>query len=186
MRRLYAGNLPHTTEHDLMHFFNVAMRTALVDQPAGDSVVSVYLNMEKRFGFIEFRTVEEATAALALDGIVYGTYPLKIRRPSDYNPNAFPSITGPIPDIDVSRLGIVSTQVPDGPGKLFCGGLPYELNEEQVRELLEAYGPIKAFHLVREKDSNISKGYCFSNIRTIAYLRPLAKDLNNLACQLSS
>lgn len=96
MRRLYAGNLPHTTEHDLMHFFNVAMRTALgelnlsilianvlnlalVDQPAGDSVVSVYLNMEKRFGFIEFRTVEEATAALALDGIVYGTYPLKIR-----------------------------------------------------------------------------------------------------------
>lgn len=29
MRRLYAGNLPHTTEADLMHFFNVAMRTAL-------------------------------------------------------------------------------------------------------------------------------------------------------------
>ena len=42
------------------------------DKYPGRPVLSVYLNMEKRFGFIEFRTVEEATAALGLDGIVYG------------------------------------------------------------------------------------------------------------------
>ena len=38
---------------------------------AGDAVVNVYINQEKRFAFVEMRTVEEASNAMALDGIVY-------------------------------------------------------------------------------------------------------------------
>ena len=52
-------------------------------------------------------------------------------------------------------------QVPDGPNKVFCGGLPYDLGEEQIKELLSAFGQLRSFHLVREKDSATSKGYCF-------------------------
>lgn len=37
----------------------------------GDAVVNVYINQEKRFAFVEMRTVEEASNAMALDGIVY-------------------------------------------------------------------------------------------------------------------
>ena len=65
------------------------------------------------------------------------------------------------PKIDMTRIGVVSTQVPDGPNKVFCGGLPYDLGEEQIKELLSAYGRLKSFHLVREKDTVTSKGYCF-------------------------
>ena len=36
-----------------------------------DSVISVYINHEKKFASVEFRTVEEASNAMALDGIVY-------------------------------------------------------------------------------------------------------------------
>jgi hypothetical protein len=39
--------------------------------PQGDAVVNVYINQEKRFAFVEMRTVEEASNAMALDGIVY-------------------------------------------------------------------------------------------------------------------
>ena len=45
--------------------------------------------------------------------------------------------------------------------KVFCGGLPYDLTEREIRELVGAYGPLKAFHLVKDKDSILSKGYCF-------------------------
>jgi len=69
--------------------------------------------------------------------------------------------TGRVPDMDPSRLGIISTQVPDGPNKVFCGGLPYDLGEGEIKELLSVYGQLKAFHLVREKDSSQSKGFCF-------------------------
>ena len=47
------------------------------------------------------------------------------------------------------------------PGRIFCGGLPYHLTDEQVRELLGAFGDIKNFNLVRDSGSNTSKGYAF-------------------------
>lgn len=37
----------------------------------GDAVVNVYINQEKRFAFVEMRTVEEASNAMSLDGIIY-------------------------------------------------------------------------------------------------------------------
>jgi splicing factor U2AF subunit len=45
---------------------------------------------------------------------------------------------------------------------LFVSGLHYHLAEDQVLELLQAFGKVKSFHLVKnEPDSLTSKGYCF-------------------------
>jgi hypothetical protein len=33
--------------------------------------VNVYINQEKKFAFVEMRTVEEASNAMALDGIIF-------------------------------------------------------------------------------------------------------------------
>ena len=41
------------------------------------------------------------------------------------------------------------------------GGLPYYLTEEQCRELLGAFGPIKSFDLIRDRETGQSKGYGF-------------------------
>lgn len=61
-----------------------------------------------------------------------------------------------------SKLGIVAGTVADGPNKIFIGGLPYHLTEAQVMELLGAFGPIRAFHLVKsDPAATQSKGYCF-------------------------
>ena len=37
----------------------------------GDAVVNVYINHEKKFAFVEMRSVEEASNAMALDGIMF-------------------------------------------------------------------------------------------------------------------
>lgn len=47
------------------------MATANKTADASNAVLSVYLNLEKKFGFVEFRTMDEATAAMELDGIVF-------------------------------------------------------------------------------------------------------------------
>ena len=41
--------------------------------------------------------------------------------------------------------------------KIFMGGLPTYLNEEQVQELLKSFGELKAFNLVRENGNGPSK-----------------------------
>jgi splicing factor U2AF subunit len=83
-------------------------------------------------------------------------------------------------ELDVTKLGIISTQVPDGPNKVFCGGLPYNLTEPEVKELVSVYGQLKAFHLVKERDSQTSKGYCFFEYANPDISDEAIKGLNGL------
>jgi splicing factor U2AF subunit len=87
---------------------------------------------------------------MAFDGIIFINGPLKIRRPKDYG-----GIDMSAPSIHVP--GVVSTNVPDSINKIFVGGLPTYLNEEQVMELLKSFGDLKAFNLVRENGNGASK-----------------------------
>lgn len=60
--------------------------------------------------------------------------------------------------------------------QIFVGGLPCEWSEEQVRELLTPFGPLRSFNLVMDKQTGKTKGYCFceyvftvsSSCRTVA------------------
>merc|ERR1711983_177291 len=46
--------------------------------------------------------------------------------------------------------------------KVFVGGLPNYLNEDQVKELLTSFGQLRAFNLVKDVTSGLSKGYAFA------------------------
>eukprot|EP00904_Undaria_pinnatifida_P003298 jgi/Undpi1/1296/HiC_scaffold_11.g04688.m1 len=160
-RRLYIGGCPKTTEEEMSNFFNEMINRALVVPIEGGAVASVYVSQEKAFAFLELKTMELATSVLELDGIVFKETQLKMRRPSDFNPSLVPASMGPIPKLNLSALGIISSTVPDSDNKVFIGGLPYNLTEDQVRELLSAFGALKSFHLVRDPGSPTSKGYGF-------------------------
>jgi splicing factor U2AF subunit len=121
--------------------------------------------------------MEITTACLDLDGInVLGHGKVTIKRPNDYNPALAPPVNPlTLPRLDTAKLGIVSTTVPDGPNKIFIGGLPYHLTEPQILELLGAFGTVKAFHLVKSDPTALtSKGYCF-----VEYADP---NLTQVAC----
>mmetsp|Transcript_953 Transcript_953/g.2050 ORF Transcript_953/g.2050 Transcript_953/m.2050 type:complete len:679 (+) Transcript_953:132-2168(+) len=172
-RRLYIGHLPpNVHEQELHEFFRNSIDKARVKNKGvtsdkgdfPDPILSVYINHERRFCFLEFRDVAMTTTCMALDGInINGKGKVKVKRPNDYNPTMAPKVhPSSVPILDVSRLGIISSNVQDGPNKVFIGGLHYHLTETQVLELLQAFGEIKAFHLVKnEPDAVTSKGYCF-------------------------
>ena len=50
----------------------------------GSPVLKTFLNIEKRFVFIDFRSVEEAYAMIQLDGIRFNGVNLRIRWTDDY------------------------------------------------------------------------------------------------------
>jgi RNA recognition motif. (a.k.a. RRM, RBD, or RNP domain) len=181
-RRLYVGNLPQfITEEQIHRVFRDAIRQALVIPSNGeklpfsieeDPILSVYINRERRFCFLEFKSVELCSSCMALDGleVVPGQPPVKVKRPNDFNASMAPKLSS-IPELDVSRLGIISPTVLDGPNKIFIGGLHYHMAEGQVLELLQAFGKVKAFHLVKnDPDSATSKGYCFGTFYCVSLL----------------
>jgi len=157
-RRLYVGNIPFgVTEDAMMEFFNNQMLVAGLAQAPGDPILAVQINLDKNFAFLEFRSVDETSQALAFDGINFMNQSLKIRRPSDYKP-----LPGASDQPAVHLPGVVSTVVADSQHKIFIGGLPNYLSEDQVKELLVSFGPLRAFNLVKDSATGLSKGYAFA------------------------
>lgn len=176
---------PALLSQDLSQFFTDTMNKAL-HMNKNDHVITVYLNLPRRFAFVEFRTPELAAAGLQLDGkqpkatnhsavlrppspdnpaaavcasgLPYNGMVLRVRRPNDFKPHLVPAPSEPpLPAMDLKSVGVLSNQVPDSKGKCFVGGIPYEMDEAQVRQLLESFGPLKALHLVRDPGSVTSK-----------------------------
>lgn len=162
-RRLYVGNIPfNTTDEDMMAFFNEQInRMKGTNGVDGNAVLTCQTNLDKNFAFLEFRSMDEATQAINFDGILYRGQTLKIRRPHDYHPvTSISSSEGA--DAAIHFNGVpISPVVPDSPHKIYVGGLPTCLNEEQVKELLVTFGKLRGFNLVKEAVTGQSKGFAF-------------------------
>ncbi|EGT47881.1 hypothetical protein CAEBREN_25972 [Caenorhabditis brenneri] len=162
-RRLYVGNIPFgCNEEAMLDFFNQQMHLCGLAQAPGNPILLCQINLDKNFAFIEFRSIDETTAGMAFDGINFMGQQLKVRRPRDYQPsqNTF----------DMNSRMPVSSIVVDSANKIFIGGLPNYLTEDQVKELLCSFGPLKAFSLNVDSQGN-SKGYAFAE-----YLDPTLTD----------
>ncbi|KAG2493229.1 hypothetical protein HYH03_008645 [Edaphochlamys debaryana] len=189
-KRLYVGNLPpNTTEDELKAFLHGLMVRTGANAAPGNSILSCKLKAapgaaggpmggpppppppglppghppDKHYAFIELRSVEEASNAMAFDGVAFKNAYLKVRRPSNYDAATAMMLgpTTPDPTIDLSALEICRTVVENSPHKLFVGGLPCEWSEDMVKELLVPYGTLKSFNLVMDKSTGKSKGYAF-------------------------
>ncbi|KAL1918440.1 uncharacterized protein VTP21DRAFT_3100 [Calcarisporiella thermophila] len=168
-RRIYVGQIPLGISEDAMaKFFNDTMIQLSLNTTPGNPVISVQINHEKNYAFVEFRVPEEATAAMAFDGIAFQGQQLKIRRPKDYQPP-------PGGETAIHVPGVISSNVPDSPHKIFIGGLPPYLNDEQVMELLRAFGELRAFHLVKDVSTGQSKGFAFCEFAD--------PNITDIACQ---
>ena len=137
-------------------------------QAPGNPILACQINLDKNFAFIEFRSIDETTAGMAFDGINFMGQQLKVRRPRDYQPmNTNLDALGRMP---------VSNVVVDSPYKIFISGLPSFLTAEPVRDLLSQLGQLKAFNLVVDQQSGVSKGYAFCEY--------LDTTLTNQVCRL--
>lgn len=166
-KRLYIGGITEQmTEEMLKEFFSKLMEEhkLLQEGEEGEVITEVQINLEKLYAFLEFRTAEEATAAMQFDGVMCEDVALKVKRPKDYI-GIDPSLGSYIPG---------TSNGADSPNKLFIGGLPTYLNDEQVLELLKAFGELRSFNLVKETQGGVqvSKGFAFCE-----YLDPSITDM---------
>ncbi|KAJ8545546.1 hypothetical protein K7X08_018129 [Anisodus acutangulus] len=177
-RRVYVGGLPPLANEQTISTFFSHVMIAVGGNSAGpgDAVVNVYINHEKKFAFVEMRTVEEASNAMALDGVVFEGVSVRIRRPTDYNPSLAAALGPghPSPHLNLTAAGLTPGATGDGeePDRIFVGGLPYLFTEVQIKELLESFGPLRRFEVVKDRDTGNSKGYGFCT-----YQDPLVTDI---------
>merc|ERR1712217_38912 len=169
-RRSYICNLPDgSTDNEIRDFFTGALAAIGGVATQGEPVLSIYINHDKKFAFVEFRSVEECSNCMALEGILWRGSQLRVRRPNDYNPSEAISLgpTTPCSNLNLDAIGLGSSgtsiinEENDAYERIFIGGLPHFLEEDQILDILCPFGEIKSFDLVRDKINKKSKGYGF-------------------------
>lgn len=170
-RTVFVGGVtPEMTADVIRNFFEHRL-AHVPDRPKipGPAVETVDVKMDKMYAFVEFHHAVDADIAMCMDGIRIGTgNQISVRRPSNYVP----------PPGQVEKKwniqGVLSTQVPDGPHKIFLGNLPATMTEQEVQLLASAFGELSAFTLSKDRNTGLSKGYAF-----FCYMDP---SVTNIAC----
>ena len=159
-KRLLVHNLtPSATEEAVINFFNLQLNGLNVVE-GSDPCISAQISKDDSFALLEFKTATDATVALAFNGITMedhmvtgngagDTSGLSIRRPKDYIVPAAEEVT--------HEPGVISSVVPDTQNKICIASIPPYLSEEQVKELLVAFGEVKAFVLVQDASTGESR-----------------------------
>ncbi|RSH86635.1 uncharacterized protein EHS24_004906 [Apiotrichum porosum] len=158
-QRVYVTDLTEEmTERTVLDFVNQLMQERGLATEPGKPATMCEINKELKFAFLELRSAEEATAAIALDGAELDGVALHVKRPKD--------MVGVDPNLGF--MGVSG----DANNKLFVGGLPTNLSSEQVMELLKSFGELRTFNLVKEGNGTVSKGFAF-----VEYLDPAVTDM---------
>ncbi|PGH18935.1 hypothetical protein AJ80_04262 [Polytolypa hystricis UAMH7299] len=166
-KRLFVYNVPPSvTEDGLVQFFNLQLNGLNVIKVV-DPCVSASLSRDGNFALLEFQSADDATVALAFDGITMEEHEsadttngsasnegLSIRRPKDY-------IVPTGGDEVKYQEGVVSSEVPDSPNKICVSNIPHFIQEEPVTMLLVSFGELKSFVLVKDNGTGESRGIAF-------------------------
>lgn len=185
-KRLLVYNLPASaTDDSLTDFFNLQLNGLNVTRGV-DPCISAQISSDKAYALLEFKTPEDATNALAFDGINMepdamvtngnenvSSKGLEIKRPKDY---IVPNVT----DETENEAGILSNMVPDTQNKISITNLPIYLPEDQILELLTAFGELKNFVLVRDASTQESRGIAFCEYKNPTSTSVAVESLNGM------
>lgn len=117
-RRIYVGGIPPNfiDEDGLRAFLNSVVAQGLSEENDHSYVLSVYINHKKCFAFVELKSIELATACLALDGIMLKNVALRILRANEYKPELVPAAMNRVINFDLSGFQFGNPAASSGGG----------------------------------------------------------------------
>jgi splicing factor U2AF subunit len=120
--------------------------------------------------FAEFQTAEQATAAVAYSGL-----PMDASNPDGSTFDIVRPSTYIAPEIPKGK----TSGVPDSPDKIAITHIPTYVSEEQLMDLLNAFGEVRSSMLIKDTNGN-SKGFAFCEFKDQAVTDVALTGLNGL------
>jgi splicing factor U2AF subunit len=179
-RKLIVSNIPLDSDaSEVQQLFGIAITTLRQEE---DPLVSVELSTEKTHAVLEFKTKESFSVCLQLDGIELRGRRLKVTKYMAYLHQRIVEMKRAIRDKekkDRETAAIFSTNIfPNHDNRVFMGSLPTNMPEEDIRAMVESFGKLKSFSLVRSGGS--SRGFCFFEYWDGRVTDKAIEQLNNL------
>ncbi|CAK90407.1 unnamed protein product (macronuclear) [Paramecium tetraurelia] len=172
---MIVSNVPLNVQlKELEEYFNTLI-TSLDPKITERPIKAIEYGATKSWVVLECSSKEAKRALVTQDQVQFvNNCKIKVERPRKFlerilNPQA--------------REGELSAeQKQEDNTRLYLGGLPTYLRDEDVMKLIQSFGTTKYFNLVKDTTSNteISKGYCFFEYENTGSTAKALKALNNL------
>lgn len=180
-RKLIVSNIPlDSDDSEVKKLFEIAITTLLTEEE--EPLASVEMSAEKTHAVLEFKTKEAIAVCLQLDGIELRGRRLQVTKYMAYLHDRIVEMKRTIRDKerkDRETAAIFSTNIfPNHDNRVFMGSLPTNMPEEDIRAMVESFGRLKSFSLVRS--GNSSRGFCFFEYWDGRVTDKAIEQLNNL------
>lgn len=119
----------------------------------------------KGIAYIEFESAKSASKALELDGQRFFGAPMVIQSALTDKSGEW---TSHPQSIDQSASHHSSRfNLPPNSYRIYVGGLHVNITEDMIRSVFEPFGPILKLELMRDRSTNVSRGYAFITYASI-------------------
>ncbi|KAL8111572.1 hypothetical protein AgCh_019330 [Apium graveolens] len=154
--KIYVGNLPYDVDGEQL---------AGMFQDAGVVERAEVINnretgLSRGFGFVTMQTVEEAERAVHM----FGGYELNDRL---------------LTVNKASPRGTRPERVFSPPNRIYVGNLPWEVDDAALKEIFSKHGKVLNARVVRDRESNRSKGFGFVTMSSKSELNDAISNLDN-------
>jgi len=190
------GLPPEVSEEEAKEFFYTVISPLSTETFDKNPILGAERHKTMGYVVLDFRRKEEADLCLKLDGMNYGKdNSLKVQRVKRFlqrwneeveeiqkqaeegkkpaAPEAESNFKAPAKKVK----GAVEEEVDN---KLYIGGLPTTMGDAEVRQLVESFGKLKSFNLVKDPaNPDHNKGYAFFEYADDRATEKALKALNN-------
>jgi splicing factor U2AF subunit len=111
------------------------------------------------FYIFELATKDDIEILKALNNTEWRAHRIRIEKPTIFI-REFNNTKGII--VEEKEIKRTQNYMMDSDNKLYIGGIPQTARESDIREIVEAFGQLKSFNLVKDpNDDNLNRGFCF-------------------------
>jgi splicing factor U2AF subunit len=163
-RKLIVSSIPlDSSTEEITELFNLTLVTL---NPGANPIQSVTISEDKLYAILEFKAKEEMTQCMLLDGIELRGRKLRVQKHKAYISARVAEMKKEIRDKekeDRETKDIFNRSIfPTHDNRIFMGNLPTNLEEEDVKRIVESFGHLKHFSLVKTAAvGGNSRGFCF-------------------------
>ena len=189
-KKFVVYNLPDVNDDEIKEFF-ITLLNKLTPNINNSKSLNPIISFDKRdngeYYIIEVEKHEQVYIMRNLDGIEWLGYRLKIESPKDFFKD-YNDTKGKIAireKINQSKLlegALNNNDNSTNNNRLILTGLPDNIEENEVRKIIESFGQIKYFNLVSKKNNrDITNTFCFFEYESPQNIYKALKGLNNLS-----
>lgn len=149
----------NANEDEIRDYFYILLTTLNPNTKNSNPIVSIEQRDDGHYYIFQLETKDDIEILINMDNTDWRGFRIRIQKPrrffNDYNDTQ---------GNNAKKRATKKNQnfLSDSDNKLFMGGIPVTAKEKEIKDIVESFGQLKTFNLVKDPNNEeLNRGFCF-------------------------